>query len=640
MRARLVLGALALACIAAAPGTPPNQTVVFYNARIALREDRPADVLKLWLLRNSLTDRGQRPTSDGDFQSAVWAAMGEMGTCPDGFERDESGAGLWPLAMHNWTLESSRRGPPAATPPPFGAFEIGRQQRKISLDDVLTDAELRSVVFLRTGCFAAYPWLLQSSENPMQPLRDRRVAAPLMRRLLLASLTTLDRSKVQSLAAIEARLFDLDLVILELERRASAQRGLERSRRARLLGVSEAGAAEARAAISSEIHPDSYQGRLLRRSLEWSVADWMSLSRSRRLFLFDRARTVSRDRLALDTLTLGLVDDRIEERAGTELEMWIGTFAAITPERRATLVSGDRGARLLELDRETGFRERSVIALHRGVGFLEAGKLDDSLRSFAFAMAHAEESREASTIIALSRRWLSYVLSRYETTQDVIAILEALVPRQEFNAVIEDLIWRAALRADVKSFDRAVANTRRGGAFDLQVSRLRTLSRGKAGELATELRNASETEPSLTMRFVGKLIERVEGEDATVRDANVPLLRQLVRVLDPLTAGEPGKKKSSARNAELLLGRIDSILEGLDELQVVSSEDKARTHSPARDTFAGAIRLAPADPLPWPFLAPEPESPSAFTPLLLTPLEWKDDAGKMVFGWRISDAAE
>ena len=67
---------------------------------------------------------------------------------------------------------------------------------------------------------------------------------------------------------------------------------------------------------------------------------------------------------------------------------------------------------------------------------------------------------------------------------------------------------------------------------------------------------------------------------------------------------------------------------------------KARTHSPEQSTFAGAIRLAPTDPLPRPFFAPEPEAPSVFTPLALDPVEWRSDTGDLVFGWRISDAAE
>jgi len=95
-----------------------------------------------------------------------------------------------------------------------------------------------------------------------------------------------------------------------------------------------------------------------------------------------------------------------------------------------------------------------------------------------------------------------------------------------------------------------------------------------------------------------------------------------------------------ARAAELHLERVQAILEGLKRLDASSPADRARTHAPARDTFAGAIRLAPADPLPWPFVAPSPEAPSAFTPLNLEPVEWTNAKGERVFGWRISDAGE
>src|SRR6185295_6634589 len=109
---------------------------------------------------------------------------------------------------------------------------------------------------------------------------------------------------------------------------------------------------------------------------------------------------------------------------------WLGFFDGTTEERRALVFSGERGARILELDPATGFRERSAIALHRGVEFLGAGDMREALRSFAFALAHGDESRNSDDVLGLSRRWLSFVLSRFETGDDVIAILQALVPPQ------------------------------------------------------------------------------------------------------------------------------------------------------------------------------------------------------------------
>jgi len=46
-------------------------------------------------------------------------------------------------------------------------------------------------------------------------------------------------------------------------------------------------------------------------------------------------------------------------------------------------------------------------------------------------------------------------------------------------------------------------------------------------------------------------------------------------------------------------------------------EQRFQALAPKHEAFAGNIRLAPADPLPWPFVMPDPEAPSAFVPLLL-----------------------
>jgi len=58
---------------------------------------------------------------------------------------------------------------------------------------------------------------------------------------------------------------------------------------------------------------------------------------------------------------------------------------------------------------------------------------------------------------------------------------------------------------------------------------------------------------------------------------------------------------------------------------------------PRHEAFAGNVRLAPGDPLPWPFKAPEPEAPSPFTPLRLIPVEWRAPDGALVFGWRLTE---
>ena len=61
--------------------------------------------------------------------------------------------------------------------------------------------------------------------------------------------------------------------------------------------------------------------------------------------------------------------------------------------------------------------------------------------------------------------------------------------------------------------------------------------------------------------------------------------------------------------------------------------DRARAMSPDQPVFVGAVRLAPTPC--WPFGEPTSAPPSAFTQIPLTPVEWRDDASTLVFGWAI-----
>jgi hypothetical protein len=619
-------------------GTPSDQAVVFYNARLSQRADRPGDVLKLWLLRNSLVDQGQPVVHDGDFRSLVWAALGSLGLCQDGFPKDErGGAGLWPLALHNWVVAALTRSVTGESPSPFDAFEVGRQQRFVSLDDVLSLPELRSTRFLASEtCFLPRITTLRLAGTGSLDLRDRLSAGALMHRLLTSSLQTLVRGKVESVAAVEARIFDLDLALAQLQARRARQDGALAREQARRVGVSDQAAGEV-AAKAAAWPGRSRQADFLRRSLTWQAEEWLTLSRPRRLSLFAQASPYARDPEALEQLVLAIIDALIAKGAGDEVESWIAYLEATgTPARRRALTLTPRGKRLLELAPGSGFRERATIALHRGVAFLEEGRRPEALSSFAYALAHAESGREPAVVLGLARRWLSYLLSRYETNEEVIATLDSLVPRQEYELILEDLAWRAALRADSRSFDRAIASARPGSAFAARAARLRALARGEAGPFATSLREAAAEEPQLTLRLVRQLLERLESEDKEVRAGNLSLLKHLVDLLESLAVVKEGRPGAQSRVARELLDRTRGVLEGLSHVET-SPAGKAHALSPRREAFAGNVRLAPADPLPWPFPTPQAEAPSAFVPLVLQPVEWRDRNGALVFGWRLTE---
>ncbi len=626
---------VALLALGRDDGAPDDQTLVFYNARLALAERRPADALKLWLMRNTIASNRDDPgLHTADFRSVVWTALGDLGLCPDGFPKDDEGAGLWPLAFHNWVVRNMGLGTPASRAPPFDSFNVSLQQRFVSLSDVLAAPELRSVQFFRTSCLMPRMMMLGINGRPWLDLKDRLNVGRLLRHLLRLSRTTLDDAKVRNRAVIEARIFDLDLVLADLAARAARKQARSSGRQARSLGVSAAGAKDLEAA-EEPLHfsADSEEAKILLDSLGWTPKEWLDVSPERRLFLFAQARRLSPDAPELEPLQLGMIDALLEQKKGAEVERWLGFFGGDSPARRLTITAGERGQKLLGLDRESGFRERSVIALHRGVAFLEAGDLDEALRSFAFAMQHADDSRESSTTLGLARRWLSYVLSRHETSDELLATLAALVPRQDYNVVIEDLVWRAALRADLTSFRACVRRAKTGGAFDARVERLRPLAEGKLGELAQKLREGLQSEAHATLRVIRQLLEKLEAEDGEVRVAHRQTLGLLGEILGD--AARPGAQKSVARHAEELLDRTQALLEGLGDHEGPSAS--ARALSPSSETFAGSIRLAPADALPWPFAVPEPNAPSAFVPLKVVPVHTRKADGSLRFAWRVTE---
>jgi hypothetical protein len=617
--------------LAVAHAEPSDQTLVYYNARLALREDEPLEAVKLWLLRNAIEDgTGLVSKHDGDFVSITWAALGELGVCQDGLETDEDGVGLWPVALHNWIVRNAGRSKPPKRPRPFAALEIGRQQRFVSVTDVLSARELAEVELFRGPCARPRLALIGMGATLEAKLSDREVATKLLRFLLERSRHTLDRARVQGWATIEARLFDIDLQLTALAAREARQEAREKARRGRQLGLSSASvAAMDDDADSHTLAGGSEAAHVLRASVEWPVSEWLTLSPERRLFLFDHARAYTGDEAALEAIALGIVDELVARGEGDALEAWIARTGP--PE---VLWGGERGQRLLSLDAEAGFQERAVIALHRGLDQLGRGELNAALRSLSFALRLAPESKQADVLHALSLRWLSYVTSQFRITDELLVTLQALVPPREYAVILEDLLWRATFHADVASFEHGVRNQQGRGALARRAELLAPLAAGDVGGFSRGVRDGLARSPSETLRLLDQLVQRLELEDAEVRAAQAPTLRAIRGLVTPLTTGEGSGRQ--ARIASDLLDRVAAILDGVGALGADATErDRARALAPDSEVFAGAVRLAPADPVPWPFFAAEASAPSVFAPIELTPVEWRDDDGRRVFGWRM-----
>lgn len=669
MIAAAAIAALAWCAPSATPPTdaegsaPSSHDLLFFNARIALREGRSHDVLRLWLVRNVVAHQRGAGRHDDDFRSVVWAALATLGDCPDGFPKDvpdddaatadrAGGAGLWQLAEHNLLLHDLRAGQALPPPPPWDAFKVGRQRRWISLHDLLSQEEMKNAAFARAGptpCLDPYFTFARFPTIELPDWKDRLFVGRLMKRLLEQAKVAVSTKKVASTALIDARLFDLSLDLAKLEALRAKQKAGQMAQLAHSVGLPDSAVSEVTLAFST-IAEDSEARAFLLRSLSWKPREWLDLSPDRRVSLFTQAKAAAESDAArgvetgpvgtkLDVITMGIIDELIAAGDGGQVEGFIGLTTASTRDNaagRAALVDGERGLRLLALDPSTGFRHRAVIALHRGTRFLEAGARDDALRSFAYAAGHAHEARDGDATHSLALRWLSYVLAQYQSTAEVVSTLVELLPRADQHRVIEELVWRAALRADLASFETLAASVKTGGSLEARIGELRPLARGDAGALLDALRARSMDEPTTVIKLMGELLTQLERESADVRTAHRPTLRLVGALAREIQAREG--ESGAAKKASALVHRIDAVLEGLGGMGAAGEPGAdTRGMGEAREAFAGAIRLAPSDPLPWPFQAPQADAPSAFRPIILHPVEWRAPDGSLVFGWRLRE---
>ena len=609
------------------------QHLVYLNARLAKREERPKDALKLWLLRNALESKGEVPENDGDFRSVVWASLGDTGYCQDGIIDDDQGAGLWPLALHNWLLRGSSKQPAPEQPNPFSSLEGGGvQQRLISLHDVLSYEEMKSLRFFRGDCWFPYITLARLPTLHWLDIKDRLSQGLVLRDLLERAQKTLSKDRVQTQVLLETRLFDLEASLSKLaEKKIKRETGMV-ARVLRTMGVSESGVQLLRDERLAEYRKSDYTN-LLKRALQWRSESWLSLSQNRRLALFASSDKNVSDTAAKAQAVFLMVDTLESMKQGGEAEAWLSYLDDYGEEYIDRAVLGARGERLMSLEPESGFRERATIALHRGVDYLQRGAQRDALRSFAYALGHADESKSAEPVHSLAKRWLSYVLSQYESDDEVMAILNNFVAPTDRDELFESLLWRAAFHVDEKSFERVANNKRKRTKLSRLIEQLRPLSKGDAKGVFAAIENKYSESPYAIWRFVDKLVGELSLEPLDVRSNN---RATLAFADDLLERKSEGASKSVVKKIDELRTRIQVLRDAIDEFDN-SAFGRARAQRADYETYAGSVRLAPADPLPWPFAKPNAVAPSPFAKIKLTPIEWKDKKDDVVFGWKIHE---
>jgi hypothetical protein len=572
-------------------------------ARGAIAADKFQEVPRIWLLANSWRSiqSGLPPVTkreDSELASAMWLALARLNLCTDNLPTDRHG--LWSIAIHNALIHNLVPREPEDIESPFDGFESGLQTRKISWSDTLSAEELSHIDLKSTSCrsiaLAAAPVLdTLPSEMRREGLESRRNAALVLRHYLRIAKTAL--TEVRATSIVEARLFDIALFL----------------------------------AGSKTRDPDAEA--ILTNALSWKLDDWMALTPQRRLLLYRRLMERQSDTVPNRELLLAIIDTMIERKTGTELLSWMGYFSYnAPPEIIADLWRGERGTRLLSLDTSTGFRGRGAIALTRAIDFLQRGETRNAILSLAYAMRYAADDQpNGDATLGLARRWISFVMGGWETDAALLTVLRDIIPREELVSVLEDLAWRAAFRADRKSFEAAYEAFRTRGAAATRVAQLEALVRGDVGRFTRELQKRLIEEPYSSLRFSQSLVDRIEAEDAPIRTRLLPVLRMLTAV----GAAQKGEKRPRQTLIDLAR-RSEQILEGEDKRETLTRDEKARKYASSTGVFVGNVRLAPSDPLPWPFPAPRPKPAQIFTTIKAMPERWSGDNGT-VLGWRLAE---
>ena len=587
--------------------------MILRQMRRSIENIKNADVMRWWLARGALEAQGRTNDLIVPMTSALWVAAGATGACIENYPYDNSGAGIWPVAMHNYLVHNINinRSKGETLQNQFQFFKKSKQSRLISYDDLLNSVELKSFI-TRSGSCAARSNILQNLERLNTDYKDannRTTIAVSMLHFLMRARETINAEFVMSNSLIEARIFDLKLYLAS-QKKGKGGRPMTAPEKAELLQLAS----------------------------KWNVSDWMSLRAERRLFLYSQIADSIADYETKQKIILGIIDALISEKKGTEISDWVAFLNATEYEQKKVIWDGQRGDRLLGLGAESGFTHRGVVALHRGVYFFQAGDVREALRSFSLAIKYSDESAQPQPVRLAARRWLSYVAGSYDVKPELVAVLKEVLPREDFNIILQDLVWRSALHFDNKSFDSLMKFASGQAAWTARLQRLVSLSRGKVREFNSELNASLNEDPYASSKFITELFDHIESEEIKIRKDLNPVLLALQGQFLSMQA-DPEKGKSSSRFLSEALIRCDALLKGSTQGGAVlkTARENIRSLNPKAVVFAGSVRLAPTDILPWEFLQRTFEPPSVFLDIGIFPAELVAKNMDNIPGWKFQE---
>jgi hypothetical protein len=166
--------------------------------------------------------------------------------------------------------------------------------------------------------------------------------------------------------------------------------------------------------------------------------------------------------------------------------------------------------------------------------------------------------------------------------------------------------------------------------------RLAPLAAGDLTALWTQV--TKDQSDTAVLRFIERLLDQLALETVDVRANHRDTLAGMVQLLDEQ---HERATPSQLRRIDRIRDRAITLRNDVGDFDL-SIAGRVQMNAPGAEAYAGSVRLAPADPLPWPFAVPSTTPPNPFTPIVLTPLEWREAGtpgapGKLVFGWSIHE---
>lgn len=556
---------------------------IIQSAKSALNEKNYDDVIKLWLIHNGIKSQLEK-AQYGELITLTWYAASRLGICPQNLPKDELGAGLWSIVVHNYII-SPRKTKGIQDRYGIGklrSFTKGKQYRKIDLNDVISPEELGTIRMKSGHCDISD--LIVSGVDLDTAGRKRNQyfnsnTAVVLKDLLSYAQKNIATPNIIGKSVINARLFLIGLYLVKNNSNKLPQ-------------------------------IESFLAKTKRKLLGFTADDWASLPYEIQFALFPSALETIEHRDKRQQLILGIIDRLIALKKGESVEGFIAFLDAQSdPLLKRKIWNETRSNGLLALDRErTGFKGRSIIAWHKAVEYYDKGDLEGAFKYFSLALEFAGENPKEELIKRRIKNWISRILSEYRFDRRVIDFLYSYLKTTELREIEKELIWKAAIYQEPYFFKKVKNRKSRYRSMNRSMVYLNLLGTKRETQLIQLIHRTKNIR--LPMKFFQAYIDRLTQESFDIHRKNISFLGSVVNVLESWSKQYPRKRDEIKK----ILTNCDAILKNFNRDKRVGKA-LLRDFDSRSPISLGAINIMTRNAIPWEFEKPDVKGINIFEPI-------------------------